>query len=430
MATIEVDVQRDATGLKGVLNNSIDNGWSGTDKHLPIGRWINDFPDPNETYKTRSLVKFQIPFATTWTGITSATLHLKQRPRNPASNEHGTPGAGTSLSVLVRRMVRDWWEGDNNGEWLWTEQSQLGWERKCVQVTDSGITNWTENDGVTHNFTQSDSAVEDIVITGIVTKWFEDFQGSRTAPNYGVILINGDEENDNKSFDFLAKEQGSGDWPTLTIVYTTGTEPPPPGDPEDSPDGTITSPTNGGTVDVLTPTITWDYDDPNAKAQESAWIRIYDAVTAALIYSNRQYGTSQTHDIPSTANLSNGKEYNLEVKVRNVDLIADPTPDTNTFDVDLSGGEGSGSTNPPITGLVASANEELGYIVLNWNVATIDNGTFKCYNIYRKRHVDPAWQLLDTVTDINTPSYSDWSAGNGILYDYRLTSVATITEES
>src|SRR5687767_6965529 len=122
MPTITVNADKDATGLKGLNNNNINNGWSGKDNHLPIGKWLNEYVGPTETYLTRSLVHWEIPFSRTWTGITDAVIHIKQRPRNPASNEHGTPGAGTSLQVNVRRMVRDWWEGDNNGEYLWTEQ--------------------------------------------------------------------------------------------------------------------------------------------------------------------------------------------------------------------------------------------------------------------------------------------------------------------
>lgn len=420
MGSVTVNANKDATGLKGLVNNGADNAWSGSEKHLSCGKWVNIYVDPQETYLTRSLVGFSIPFAANWTGITSATLKLTQRPNAAGSNRHANPATGTSLQLNVFRMLTDWREGNNNGEYLFTTQTGLGYTRKC---TNDNTNNFTFTDSVAHTFTQSDNNVEEVNVTAIVTKWFEQYKGTRSnAPNYGFILAAQDESSTSESFDFFSRNNGSS-VPQLTVVFTTGTDTDPGGGGGDAPTGTITAPVDAGTISTTVPHITWTYSDPNSKAQESTRILVWSS-SGVLLHDYRQMGTATNYDIPDGI-ITDGNTYDIEIRVRNTDLIADSDGDTVTVTCYIA------EAAPPITGLVATAVDEGGYIGLTWDQSVIPAGqVFLAYNVYRKRSSTETWTRIAQILDINTPSYDDFWAGYGVMYDYRLTLLTQADDSS
>lgn len=192
-----------------------------------------------------------------------------------------------------------------------------------------------------------------------------------------------------------------------------------------APNGTFTSPSSGfptvNTVNTVTPTVTWSY---TGGTQLSYSIKIErtdsDGTVLANVTTLNVTTASASRQIPG-GYLLHDKYYKLTLTVRSTDLLDDPTPSSVLAYVLLDAPD-------PITGLSATADEDLSKISLNWTTATLKTGhTFISYCVYRRISGDTQWTKIDEVLSRTRSDYNDWYAGNSLMYQYRVSITTTKT---
>ena len=75
---------------------------------------------------------------------------------------------------------------------------------------------------------------------------------------------------------------------------------------------------------------------------------------------------------------------------------------------------------PTVTGVSATVNEEESKIELDWDISTLDASEFSKYVVYR-RLFGGDWEVLDEKTSIDTTHHDDWTAGQTVTYEYKIT---------
>lgn len=187
-----------------------------------------------------------------------------------------------------------------------------------------------------------------------------------------------------------------------------------------SPNGTITSP-SAGNISSSSPTINWSYTGATQYGfniaideTDSSYNKVSDVWESDVISATASY------TIPS-GHLENTKYYTITLTVKDTNLIEDPTP--STVNVRLMQ-----DAPDAIVDVQATVYEELSKVVVSWAQTSLKLGhTFVSYNIYRRVVGDITWTLIGTTGTIGSTSHTDWYAGHGVSYDYRVTVTTTVT---
>jgi hypothetical protein len=184
-----------------------------------------------------------------------------------------------------------------------------------------------------------------------------------------------------------------------------------------SPNGTITTPSNESTVASINPTVEWSF---TGGTQSQYRLRVVRVLTGAVVYDT-------TPPVPSAATsaqvnyLRDGWTYDITLTVWNTDGLEDPTPSTVQVIVALDAPD-------PISGLSITTSKNDSYVQLDWDQGGLKtNHTFIRYQIYRRVKGDVSWYEVGEARSRTQPRYIDWTAGNSISYEYRVTQVDTKT---
>jgi hypothetical protein len=184
-----------------------------------------------------------------------------------------------------------------------------------------------------------------------------------------------------------------------------------------SPNGTIDTPSDGSTVSSVNPTIDWTF---TGGTQSQYRLRAVQTSNGAVVYDT-------TPPVPSAADsaqvnyLRDGREYDIHLWVWNTDGLQDPTPSTVHVTVALDAPD-------PISGLAITTSANDSYVQLDWDQGGLKtNHTFIRYQIYRRVKGDVSWYEVGEARSRTQPRYIDWTAGNSISYEYRVTQVDTKT---
>lgn len=81
---------------------------------------------------------------------------------------------------------------------------------------------------------------------------------------------------------------------------------------------------------------------------------------------------------------------------------------------------------PALTGFSATVNEDQSYISLNWDDSTLLAADFDYYQLYRRVTGDTTWTPFATIKNQSQSYYYDYSAGQGVSYDYYVTQLEVI----
>lgn len=291
MPQITINTTKDASAIREPLpyqNQDITglNAWLGNDNHHPVG----EFDDWN--YLGRSFIYFPISFAGI-ESIESATLLLTEQSRQNA--EHCTPASGATIKVYARRMLIDWGEAPNKGEWTWSETSGMEWNWKKTAAEFTGERrNWTTEGQTLLTFTASGASdvQRAFDVTEIVKDWWDHSRGKRNdAPNYGFILINFNEPNsgstENTAVQFFSREHGTAsERPQLQIVYNSNNAP-------SAPTTASLAPKGDTIVNTTTPTFTGTRNDVDANDYITALqIIVYKDDGVTLMWDSGQINQS------------------------------------------------------------------------------------------------------------------------------------------
>src|SRR5436853_2362817 len=204
------------------------------------------------------------------------------------------------------------------------------------------------------------------------------------------------------------------------------------------PNSTGMTPSEGSTVNVVRPTVTWTYDAQSGSDQYAIRLLVFKVVDNTATAEEKLAGTdseilspianvykimgSSGFDYQFESNyFQNNEVYEIRLAVINADNLEDPTPQTNRVWVLLDAPD-------PITGLSPTAVEDRSVIELNWTAATMKtNHTFVAYNVYKRLSGDDEWTYIGSTSGRTLTTYDDWYAGQGVLYEYKLTVVTTKT---
>jgi len=189
-----------------------------------------------------------------------------------------------------------------------------------------------------------------------------------------------------------------------------------------TPNGTISTPSDGSNVSSVNPTINWNF---SGGTQQQYRVRVVDvspgATNGSVVYDTTPPipGTATSHQINY---LKNGRSYDVTLTVWNTDGLSDPTPSIVTITAVLDAPD-------PIAGLSVTTSEEDSNIQLDWDAPSVlkSQHVFVRYQIYRRVVGDVEWYEVGEVRAMNTPRYIDWTAGNAINYEYRVSQVDTKT---
>jgi hypothetical protein len=181
------------------------------------------------------------------------------------------------------------------------------------------------------------------------------------------------------------------------------------------PAGNIVAPTNGSTVNSVSPIVTWNYSHPQGKVQHSFHIELFNNVGTRIF--NRIVASSATaFQIPS-GYLRDDRAYSIRLTVTDSDMLSDASPSLVNIWVDLDAPD-------PVQGLSPTTDESYSRVVLEWDQSPLKTGhTFLSYRIYRKMENDNVWTHIGSVAPRSRTEYTDWYAGQGVHYNYRVTIV-------
>lgn len=253
MAQVTVYVTKDATALD-ILSVSNGGYWSsGEEEHICTGL------TGAGAAVARSFVYFPINFSG-MLGINSATLYVR------SSNMGAHSALSGSVDIYASRATKDWGEGGNRGENVYSANDSWNWDGATKGRYDAFTTSGQATTSVTNTNNYFSWGV-----TSIVTAWFNG------SANYGIMLRSSNEGSSNKGHEFYDRSKGSAYRAYLVIDYSTNTAPNAP---------TSLSPTGSATVNTLAPTYSGTRSDPDAG----------DSITAYQIIVYKDDGTTQVWD--------------------------------------------------------------------------------------------------------------------------------------
>jgi hypothetical protein len=166
-----------------------------------------------------------------------------------------------------------------------------------------------------------------------------------------------------------------------------------------------------GKINNPIPEITYTFTGAFGKSQLSRRLRVIEtsAANAVRFDSGFTLTSNSTLDAPVDIILNNAT-YKFEVTVRDTDEVESTTASVTYLAL----------WNAPavITGLEVEQGN--GTLKLTWDQSS--DASFKKYNIYRRDYgsSDP-YTLLTNVSDIAVITYTDFSAGIGARYEYKIT---------
>ena len=195
-----------------------------------------------------------------------------------------------------------------------------------------------------------------------------------------------------------------------------------------APNGTITSPTDGGTVTSVTPTINWTISA--SQTQERFKIQI-DETDSAGNFQNTVTTLNVVNEATSTDSyvipagyLQDAKYYDITLTIWTTDNLADPSPSTINLDVNLDAPD-------PVESIDSLANQDRSFIEITWDLDgtwTLKTGhTFVGWRIRRQRKDFTAWETLDTLPSQASKRYLDHYAAHNVNYRY---AVYAVTKKS
>jgi len=166
-----------------------------------------------------------------------------------------------------------------------------------------------------------------------------------------------------------------------------------------------------GKINNPIPEITYTFTGAFGKSQLSRRLRIIEtsAANAVRFDSGFTLTSASTFDAPADIILNNAT-YKFEVTVRDTDEVESTTASVTYVAL----------WNAPavITGLEVEQGN--GTLKLTWDQSS--EASFRKYNIYRRSYgsSDP-YTLLTNIADIAVITYTDFSAGIGARYEYKIT---------
>lgn len=380
MSTVTVYTSKDASALDGTIYN-----WSGTDLHHPVGRSVGNL------FTFRSVIYFPISFSG-MNSITSAIMWL----RGSKSGASHCFGDSSSKTMYVRRQGKTWIEDTATSENTWTNRtndfttlSGATTTHQATKAFSSGIT-----DGTWYS----------VDITAIVQDW------KNGSANYGVVLINSTETNDNDGVEFYSREKGSAYRPYVIITYNSNLAPNAP---------SSLSPTGDAVVSSITPFVTGAFTDPDAGDTISGYqVEFYEDDGTTLKWDTGTIATTTTPFSKQYAGpaLSFATFYKWKARTKDSKGAWGPYSSLQRFQTV----DPVDATPPdPIDGLSASPTDST--IVLNWTISAELEVDFDHYEIYRRLPSETDWVIIGSVYDINTPTFEDVTPQFGVTYEYKVT---------
>jgi hypothetical protein len=186
------------------------------------------------------------------------------------------------------------------------------------------------------------------------------------------------------------------------------------------PTAEIQSPVSGSSVSSVTPTVSWSF---SGGTQERYKVKVnkidqYGNLVDYIGMFGPYYGEATSFEMPS-GYLKDKYRYRFTLKVLNQNELesADSTSDV-LVELDAPNAVG---------GVDAIANEERSRVKVFWNPAQLKtNHTFKHYGIFRRRPgIDKDWIKIGEVKNRYTTDYTDWYAGNNVVYEYTVRAITT-----
>ena len=166
-----------------------------------------------------------------------------------------------------------------------------------------------------------------------------------------------------------------------------------------------------GKINNPIPEITYTFTGAFGKSQLSRRLRIIEtsAANAVRFDSGFTLTSASTFDAPADIILNNAT-YKFEVTVRDTDEVESTTASVTYVAL--------WSAPAVITGLEVEQGN--GTLKLTWDQSS--DASFKKYNLYRRDYgnTDP-YTLLTSISDIAVITYTDFSAGIGARYEYKIT---------
>ena len=185
----------------------------------------------------------------------------------------------------------------------------------------------------------------------------------------------------------------------------------------DVPGVTITSPTEGGSVNNPQPTFTWTTTLTAGRTQSAYRVRVtYSGGTLGDVYDSGWLSGANASHHPPSAILANLQSYTVRVDVR--DNTALEGYDSNAFTVSYP------APAAVQTEIDLTTYDTNGYVRLYWTNATED-GQWLRYNVYHRPMVGGPWILLGSIDDAAvTYEFHDYRAPSGQHTEWTVTQVA------
>lgn len=188
------------------------------------------------------------------------------------------------------------------------------------------------------------------------------------------------------------------------------------------PNGTISTPSDDSTVSTSTPSISWnitgDQSRYTIKIDRTSSTGTFLENVTLLEYFN-ETDTSDSVTLPA-GYLTNGKYYDITLKIWNTDNLVDPSPSTVNVYVNLDAPD-------PVSSIDSYADFERSTIRLEWdldNTWTISSGhTFVSWRIRRRKKNLTTWETIADITAQGNRYYTDYYPGHGVNYQYAVYAV-------
>ena len=182
--------------------------------------------------------------------------------------------------------------------------------------------------------------------------------------------------------------------------------------PSQSPTSTISSPANAGTVSSPSFTVTWSLSSPGSKGQNAYRVRVIRVSDAVTLRDTGQVFSSVASYVVPSGHLVNTLQYDIEVTLWDTDLLSG---------IDTNRVTATWTAPDAIVNFTATDDVSLSSTVLQWTQSNLAAVDFRKYRVYRKKQTDTEWSSLIDLTNQTQVSYYDYTAANGVPYEYKMT---------
>lgn len=181
--------------------------------------------------------------------------------------------------------------------------------------------------------------------------------------------------------------------------------------PSEPPTVTITGP--GATITSPSFDVTWNFSSPGGKSQNRLHVVITRDSDEAVVYdSGIVFSSVASHTVPGGF-LVNSTDYTIAVTATDTDGLESAEATTGILS--------AWAAPDAVTGFSITANEATSEMLLAWDESTLSEADFSYYQIYRRLVGSSEWERYATVTDKAVTTYSDYFAGHGESYEYKVT---------